>query len=114
MKNRLTLLEAGHDARAAEGPAGGALVLKGKCEDVDEVSGADFMGQFEVDLTGGSDGSSAALAVIDAAHGEGRGLQCAIRSQLDNSRLDFCPFDGFVDEHEGDCVEGRRLGRRRA
>ena len=38
-----------------KGPAG-ALVLKGKCEDVDEVSGAYFMGQFEVDLNDCLDG----------------------------------------------------------
>ena len=42
-----------------KGPAGG-LKLQGKCEDVDEVSGADFMGQFEVDLEAATATASAA------------------------------------------------------
>ena len=130
-----------------KGPAEG-LKLQGKCEDVDEVSGADFMGtasarlrvgpstcacsiyrasatpgcrtsprrrcdgcltlshagQFEVDLNDCLDGTVKRIwrsleprTEKDEVSGD---VELVLQWRY-NARLDFCPFDGFVDEHEG-------------
>ena len=99
-----------------KGPAG-ALVLKGKCEDVDEVSGADFMGQFEVDLNDCLDGrvkriwrSLEPRTEKDEVSGD---VELVLQWRY-NARLDFCPFDGFVDEHEGELLCGIQPVRYRA
>ena len=87
-----------------KGPAGG-LKLQGKCEDVDEVSGADFMGQFEVDLTECLDGQVKRLwRSLEQGN-----YQCAIKFRWIISR---CTRITGSFAHRR--LEGRRLGRRRA
>ena len=97
-----------------KGPAG-ALVLKGKCEDVDEVSGADFMGQFEVDLNECLDGTVKRIwrsleprTEKDEVSGD---VELVLQWRY-NARLDYCPFDGFVDEHAGELLRGNQASRR--
>ena len=88
-----------------KGPAGGALVLKGTCEDVDEVSGADFMGQFEVDLTECLDGKVKRLwRSLEQGN-----YQCAIKFRWLISRC--TRLTGSFAHRR---LEGRSVGRRRA
>ena len=87
-----------------KGPAG-ALVLKGKCEDVDEVSGADFMGQFEVDLTECLDGKVKRLwRSLEQGN-----YQSAIKFRWIISRC--TRLTGSFAHRR---LEGRSVGRRRA
>ncbi len=93
-----------------KGPAG-ALVLRGKCEDVDEVSGADFMGQFEVDLNDCLDGSVKRIWRSLEPRTEKDDVSGDVELVLQwryNARLDYCPFDGFVDEHVGELLCGNQ------
>ena len=99
-----------------KGPAEG-LKLLGKCEDVDEVSGADFMGQFEVDLNDCLDGKVKRLWRSLAPRTEKDEVSGDVELVLQwryNARLDFCPFDGFVDEHEGEAPNELRIALIRA
>ena len=143
-----------------KGPAEG-LKLQGKCEDVDEVSGADFMGtasarlrvgpstcvcsiyrasatpgcrtsprrrcdgcltlshagQFEVDLNDCLDGKVKRLWRTLQPRTEKDDVSGDVELVLQwryNARLDFCPFDGFVDEHEGEMPNELRIALIRA
>lgn len=98
------------------GPAG-TLVLEGLCEDVDEVSGADFMGQFTVDLAECVDGQVKRLwrslesrTEKDVVSGD---VELVLHWRY-NPRLDFCPFDGFVDEHMNEPPNELRIALIRA
>ena len=96
-----------------KGPTGG-LKLLGKCEDVDEVSGADFMGQFECDLNECLDGKVKRLWRTLMPRTEKDDVSGDVELVLQwryNARLDFCPFDGFVDEHEGELLCGNQRHR---
>ena len=99
-----------------KGPAEG-LKLQGKCEDVDEVSGADFMGEFEVDLNECLDGKVKRLWRTLAPRTEKDEVSGDVELVLQwryNARLDFDPFGGFVDEHEGEAPNELRIALIRA
>ena len=88
-----------------KGPAGG-LKLQGKCEDVDEVSGADFMGQISkwtsMNASTGRSSCSGRTLQPRTEKDECPGDVELVLQWRYNARLDFCPFDGFVDEHVGE------------
>ena len=75
------------------------------------------MGQFEVDLNECLDGKVKRLWRSLAPRTEKDEVSGDVELVLQwryNARLDFCPFDGFVDEHEGEAPNELRIALIRA
>ena len=75
------------------------------------------MGQFEVDLNECLDGKVKRLWRSLAPRTEKDEVSGDVELVLQwryNPRLDFCPFEGFVDEHEGEAPNELRIALIRA
>ena len=75
------------------------------------------MGQFEVDLNECLDGKVKRLWRSLTPRTEKDDVSGDVELVLQwryNARLDFCPFDGFVDEHEGEAPNELRIALIRA
>ena len=75
------------------------------------------MGQFEVDLNECLDGKVKRLWRTLQPRTEKDEVSGDVELVLQwryNARLDFCPFDGFVDEHEGEAPNELRIALIRA